>query len=503
MRLGFRYRDFVSGQLVQAGDVLAGKYRVERLLGAGGMGMVVAARHIQLGERVALKFVLPEMVSNTDVVTRFMREARAAARIKSDHIARVTDVGQLESGAPYMVMEYLDGRDLHAMIAEQGALSIPVAVDMVLQACEALAEAHGYGIVHRDLKPANLFVVARSDATFHVKVLDFGISKPAAADADVSLTRTSTVLGSPAYMSPEQMLRARDVDGRTDIWACGVVLYEALTGTLPFDGLTVPEVCAKIAALPHAPIDQVRLDVPRGLSLVLDKALAKSTTDRFQSVRDLAVALAPYGLPESGLSVRRIEATWRSFNGGATTPSMAPFEPHNSVIPGPPTAHPVSGVEGTQAAVGGNTRPSPRDVVKTDAAVSVADAGKEEGGSALMLSAIAVSVALVIVGGGFLAYKRSARVDTATASALAPDAPVTPPVTPLATPPVTPVAPAAPTAVASAAALPETPAQPSAQAPTNRAVGASSHTPPTRGLPARGWGQSTHTNENQVFDSRK
>ncbi len=162
---------------VREGDILAGKYRVERVLGIGGMGVVVAAHHMQLDERVALKFLLPEALGNAEAVARFAREARAAVKIKSEHVARVTDVGTLPNGAPYMVMEYLEGGDLAAWIKQRGALPVEQAVEFVLQTCIAVADAHALGIIHRDLKPANLFCVRRSDGQLSIKVLDFGISK--------------------------------------------------------------------------------------------------------------------------------------------------------------------------------------------------------------------------------------------------------------------------------------------------------------------------------------
>src|SRR4051812_480796 len=213
---------------VYAGQILGGKYRVDRVLGAGGMGMVVAATHLQLDERIAIKFLLPEALRNPEAVARFGREAKAAVKIRGEHVARVIDVGSFENGAPYMVMEHLDGRDLSSFIHERGAMPMSDAVDAVLQACEALAEAHALGIVHRDLKPANLFLTRRPDGTPSIKVLDFGISKLTAPGADHSMTKTSAVMGSPLYMSPEQMTASRGVDARTDIWALGVVLYELL-----------------------------------------------------------------------------------------------------------------------------------------------------------------------------------------------------------------------------------------------------------------------------------
>src|SRR5580704_996551 len=210
---------------VRVGEVLAGKYRVEGILGAGGMGVVVAAHHLQLDERVALKFLLPEALANAEAVARFDREARAAVKIKSEHVARVIDVGKLENGSPYMGMEYLDGSDLSAWLQKRGSPPIPQVVDFVLQACEAIAEAHSLGIVHRDLKPANLFCIRRPDGGLCIKVLDFGISKMSML-GDLHMTGTTAVFGSPAYMSPEQMHASKDVDGRTDVWSLGVILYE-------------------------------------------------------------------------------------------------------------------------------------------------------------------------------------------------------------------------------------------------------------------------------------
>src|SRR6188768_2962187 len=204
---------------LREGHVLAGKYRIERVLGQGGMGVVVAATHLQLGERVALKFLLPQAIHNPEAVERFAREARAAVKIKSEHVARVSDVGLLESGAPYMVMEYLEGYDLSTWLQQRGPLPVEQAVEFILQACEAIAEAHALGIVHRDLKPANLFVIQRADGVLSVKVLDFGISKATGLIGSGDMTTTSAVMGSPYYMSPEQMGSTKDTDTRADIWA--------------------------------------------------------------------------------------------------------------------------------------------------------------------------------------------------------------------------------------------------------------------------------------------
>ena len=205
-----------SGAPVEVGEVVAGKYRVDRVLGTGGMGVVLAATQVDLDRRVAIKFLLPAALKNPEVVARFSREARSAAKIQSEHVARVIDVGVLPTGAPYMVMEYLDGSDLAQRISAGERLPLAEAVRYVLEACEALAEAHAAGIVHRDLKPANLFLARRPDRTSSVKVLDFGISKSPVGDGGI--TSTQAVMGSPLYMSPEQLVSAKRVDHRTDIW---------------------------------------------------------------------------------------------------------------------------------------------------------------------------------------------------------------------------------------------------------------------------------------------
>lgn len=294
---------------VQIGQVLAGKYRVERVLGVGGMGVVVAARHLQLDESVAIKFLLSEVVQSAEVVERFAREARASIKIKSEHVVRVMDVGTLETGAPYMVMEYLHGGDLAGLLATRGPLPVQDAVDFVLQACEAVADAHALGIVHRDLKPANLFLTQRTDGTPCVKVLDFGISKvtgPAGSGGAMGMTKTSTVMGSPLYMSPEQMASTRDVDMRADIWAIGAILYELLVGQPPFNGDTLPQVCSMILQEPPPPMRQRRPDVPEQLESVVLKCLEKHRDARWRNMAELATALVDFGPRHARASAQRI-----------------------------------------------------------------------------------------------------------------------------------------------------------------------------------------------------
>ena len=278
------------GAVYEPGAVILDKYRVDRVLGEGGMGVVVAATHLELQEQVALKFLLPEASATPEIVQRFVREAKAAVRLRGEHVARVSDVGKLPGGLPYMVMEYLRGTDLAGLLAQRQRLPPGEAVDYVLQACEALAEAHAAGIVHRDIKPANLFVTTRPDGSPMIKVLDFGISK-ITTQVDARLTRTQAVMGTPAYMSPEQLGASHNVDGRTDIWAIGVVLYEALTGSRPFTAEIYPALILQIGVDPVPPID---VPLPAGLASVILRCLEKDLGRRYPSILNLASDLAPF-----------------------------------------------------------------------------------------------------------------------------------------------------------------------------------------------------------------
>ncbi len=284
----------MQGARVKPGDVLGGKYKVERVLGAGGMGIVVAARHVDLGQRVALKFMLKEAMSDPAHAERFLREAKSAVQLKSAHTARVLDVGRLKNGEPFMVMEYLGGRDLDAELHARGPLPPHVAVDYILQASEAMAEAHGLGMIHRDLKPKNLFLTSTVDGRPLVKVLDFGLAKTLGSHGDVSLTATNTVFGSPQYMSPEQMRSSKDVDFRSDIWSMGVCLYELLTGRVPFDAQGVAEICAMVLKDPAPRPSLLVPGLPSDLEEVVLTCLEKDVTRRYQSIADLAFALQRY-----------------------------------------------------------------------------------------------------------------------------------------------------------------------------------------------------------------
>ncbi len=283
------------------GTVLAGKYRVERVLGTGGMGVVVAALHEQLDERVAIKLLRADRLAQADAVERALREARATVKIQSDHVVRVFDVGTLDNGSPYIVMEYLAGCDLAQLLCAEGKLDIADACSYVRQACDAVAKAHAIGIVHRDLKPANMFLAVRDDKSA-IKVLDFGISKFVATDAqrlDPSLTSTASVLGSPAYMSPEQLESPRDIDGRTDVWSLGVILFELLTGAHPFVADTLPQLYKKIADDPAPSVRSIRPDVPVDLDAIVARCLSKRPSERFADVTTLARTLGPFAVDAS------------------------------------------------------------------------------------------------------------------------------------------------------------------------------------------------------------
>jgi eukaryotic-like serine/threonine-protein kinase len=299
--------------VVDIGDILAGKYKVERVLGRGGMGYVVAARHNQLDQQVAIKILMPELCENEDAVARFLREARASVRIQNDHIARVLDVGTLDDGAPYMVMEFLEGRDLAHELEDRHLLPVGEAVDFMLQACEALAEAHALGIVHRDLKPANLFRTRRPDGSPFIKVLDFGISKAIVPDAKaVSLTSTQGLIGSPFYMSPEQVRKPKTVDTRSDIWSLGVILHELLSGAPPFLSDTPLSILAAVVTDPAPLVRSMRDDVPEGLQAVILKCLEKEPARRYADIPALAHALSPFAPIGAAAAVARISAIARS-----------------------------------------------------------------------------------------------------------------------------------------------------------------------------------------------
>jgi serine/threonine-protein kinase len=277
---------------IREGDVLLGKYRIEWLLGLGGMGAVFAATHLQLEARVALKVLLPEALQVPEAVRRFEQEARAAARIQSDHVVRVTDVGQLPDNAPYMVMEHLEGSDLAGVLEDHGPIAPEVVVDYLAQACEGVAEAHRQGVIHRDLKPSNLFLSQRRNGKPLIKVLDFGISKLTRHESSgVRPTPNLRAIGTPSYMSPEQVQGMSEVDERTDLWALGVIAYELLVGRPPFDAKDAIALCKQVVDAPVVRLRQLRPSVPAALEAIVLKCLEKQPERRYQTALELQAAL--------------------------------------------------------------------------------------------------------------------------------------------------------------------------------------------------------------------
>ncbi len=277
------------------GELLGGKYRIEAHIAEGGMGMVLRATHLDLDCPVAIKVIRPEHTQNEDVVARLLTEARIAAGLRSKHVNRVLDVGRTETGLPYLVLEHLEGSDLSCYLERRGRLPISEAVDWVLQTCEALAEAHAFGIVHRDLKPDNLFLSEEADGGFVLKVLDFGISKaPASRSGGRSLTNPFEVVGSPSYMSPEQV-RGASVDSRADIWALGILLHELISGEAPFATDSITSTFALILdpgySLP--PLDAGAAS--EQAIAIIRKCMQRDPEQRYQNVVELATALAPLG----------------------------------------------------------------------------------------------------------------------------------------------------------------------------------------------------------------
>ncbi|HEX7668164.1 MAG TPA: serine/threonine-protein kinase [Polyangiaceae bacterium] len=309
----------LTDSLVRENETVAGKYLIGRTLGEGGMGVVVAARHLELDQMVAIKFLRPEIAQEGASAERFRREARAAVKIRSEHVCRVLDVGTLENGVPYLVMEYLEGCDLSDELARRGKIPVEEAVDYILQACEALAEAHAAGIVHRDLKPGNLFLEVRRDGTRGIKVLDFGVSRSIIdGPGQLRLTKTASLVGSPLYMSPEQLDAAKDVDARADIWALSTILFELIAGRTPFYAETIPQLVHAVMSGTPPPLSELGVEAPPDLEKAILTSLSKRRSERHQTIADFARALAPSGPPHAIVSVLRTERVLASTSGGST-----------------------------------------------------------------------------------------------------------------------------------------------------------------------------------------
>lgn len=330
------------------GELFADKFRIERVLGVGGMGYVLAATHVQLSERVAIKLLLPERAKQADTVARFIQEGRAAVRIRSEHVGRVLDVGS-EGGVPYIVMEYLDGCDLAELVRGEGRLQVERAVDYVLQATEAIAEAHALGIVHRDLKPANLFLVRRRDGSECIKVLDFGISKMAGEGAELAMTGTAATLGTPLYMSPEQLKSSKSVDARSDLWALGVITFELVAGRPPFLAATIAELGAQVLTEDAPDVRTLVPSAPEGLARAIAACLRRRVDERVPSIVELAASLAPFGTEEARTSAKRVAQVMsgvpRPANSGALpTPSSQSLPAAAATITGVSTTASTTGI---------------------------------------------------------------------------------------------------------------------------------------------------------------
>lgn len=304
--------------LPAVGDVLLQKYRIERCIGRGGMGAVYLARHEVLNQYVAIKLLLPEIASNPEAVSRFLNEARAAAQIHSEHVAKVLDIDTLPNGGAFMVLEYLEGYDLATYLEQRGRFSVGEAVDFVLQSLEAIAHAHALGIVHRDLKPANLFLTSGPDSRPIIKVLDFGLSK--ASHSPSGLTSANLVLGSPLFMSPEQLRSSRCADVRADIWSIGICLYQFVTGEPPFKGETFEEIFAAVIEAKPKPPSQCVAGVPGEIDSIIGVCLQRDREERYANVGDLAMALGPLAPPEARASVDRIQGTLNRSPGEIVSP---------------------------------------------------------------------------------------------------------------------------------------------------------------------------------------
>ena len=390
---------FTSDIPIHLGQVIEGKYRIDRILGQGGMGVVVQATHLVLEQRVAMKFLLPSVATNEEVAARFLREAKAAIKIRSEHVARIMDVSGTDSDIPFLVMEYLHGKDLSAIIKQRGPLPVRDAVDYVLHACEALGEAHAQGIVHRDLKPANLFLTTRADGTDCVKVLDFGISKVAAGGDGSSLTRTRGMMGSPLYMSPEQARSARDATTQSDIWSMGIVLYELLTGRTPFKGESVMELCSDLLNTFPPPPSELRPELPKGLDAAVMRCIEKEPSNRFNNVAELAGALAPFGAA----------GAWESARVTARVLGLHPLAGAGQVVEMPPT-EPVPQLKSTLPETPLAAPPRVGETVGSWGATHPSLQVKSKAGPKVAIAVAGLAIVSLVVGAGLFWLRSSSSV---------------------------------------------------------------------------------------------
>jgi eukaryotic-like serine/threonine-protein kinase len=435
-----------------------GQYIVDRVIGSGGMGLVVAARHEALNELVAIKLLRPKAAGDEVHAERFSREARAIIKIKSEHVVRVLDAGTLEGGSPYIVMEYLVGRDLAQLLRAEIRMPYPRAADLMLQVCEAVASAHAVGVVHRDLKPSNFFVTTHNDGSTVVKVLDFGIAKAVGQEGmvDPNLTETQAVFGSPTYMSPEQIRSAKHVDHRSDVWSLGVCLYELMTGKLPFAADNVAGLLASIVADPPFFPRAFVPDLPEGLEELVLHCLTKDVRQRVQSVAELAFRLAPFSSNsvETHLLIERIDRLARASGQATTTGPRLPLPPPGPVSSSNPIAILPPAAAPSTPPLPGESRSSGVTFGSTGMDLA-ADAAK---GRQSTLAAIAIGLSLaVLILGGFGVYHFERHYGQSASPASATSTSTDPPRAPSAGP--------GPVASPSSAATPTSDSPPTSGAP--------------------------------------
>jgi serine/threonine protein kinase len=476
------YGNGPGGLLLEKGDLVAGKYRVERVIGAGGMGQVVAARHVELGNLFAIKVLRP--TDDDQQVIRFMREAQAIARIQNEHVVRVHDVGQTDSGLPFIVMEHLDGQDLGSLLAARGPLPVDEAVGAILEACDGLADAHAMGIVHRDLKPTNLFLARKSaNGAAAVKVVDFGLAKSTTPGNGHILSARATangeVVGTAGYLAPEQM--GGEATPRSDVWSLGVCLYRQLTGQHPFGGKNPVEMSLAALTADFRPLEHHRNDVPPVIAAVIARCLRKIPEERYAHARALHDALldaySTEQIPQSHTEATIARAVPTSASSMVGAHRDAP----------PPALAMMTAVRDEEATIVTPPRlsvgPEPSGPPATSFTMSE-DSLDKRSRLMLLLSAIALAVALLFLFAA-IAWRRSAqearrhREEAAAAAVQFPPAPPLP--VPVPTPSASEVltqAPAPPPAPAPAPAPPPPPEPVASAEPEPVAVASVAPPPP-------------------------
>jgi len=392
--------------LIQKGYLVSGKYELEYKIGQGGMGTVWAGRHTKLGQRAAVKFISTAHIESEDALRRFDSEAKAAATIRSRNVVQVFDNGELEDGTPYMVMEYLEGESLHSRIERDGSLSVEEALRIARHVGKALSVAHGMSIIHRDIKPENVFLATAPDEKeYTAKVLDFGVAKFLQARGQAhARTRTGTIVGTPLYMSPEQVRGLKTIDHRTDIYSLGALTFTMLTGTLVFDGKTFGDLLFQICTEPLPKLTDAAPWLPASVNDWFEKACARSADDRYQSVGELVEGLAD----AVGMSIR---ATMPDTEGlASSSPDLSPLPKTDSTrrsvsISGVEERNRVSGVAPTMMAAVDEPsaiRSTPKPASANEAPSSLAQPAPAAGSNKLlMVVVIGFGVLIVIAAAAF------------------------------------------------------------------------------------------------------